>query len=133
MRSELAVRALFVLAIVGGLTACGGGDEVPPQRRSLGSRSQQQGESAPRPGMSPEAAAALDSGNAAYREGDYGAARRHFRAAVRIQPESEAAWFGVYMAERALGNADSARAALERAGDLPHPGGMLHPPPDSGS
>lgn len=60
----------------------------------------------------------LDSGNTAYRAGDYQEARRHFRAAAGEDTAAAAAWFGVYMAERALGNELAADSALRRAGDL---------------
>lgn len=121
-RSILALAPLVLLVPL----ACGGDDEPPQQRRSLGSEAP-----AERPGLEPATAARIDSGNAAYRAGDYEEARRLFRAAVEAQSDVRAAWFGVYMAERALGNEDSAAAALERSGDLPHPGGSLHGPPDA--
>lgn len=77
----------------------------------------------------PEAVTApLDSGNAAYRAGDYGEARRHFRAAVDADSTAASAWFGVYMAERALGNEAAADSALRRAGSLGDAPGM-HPAP----
>lgn len=60
----------------------------------------------------------LDSGNAAYRAGDYRTARRQYRAAVGADSAAAAAWFGVYMAERALDNELAADSALRRAGDL---------------
>jgi hypothetical protein len=60
----------------------------------------------------------LDSGNAAYRAGDYGAARSQYQAAVGEDSTAAAAWFGVYMAERALNNELAADSALRRAGDL---------------
>lgn len=124
MRNRSVPLLLVALLIAAGPLACGGDEGPPPQRRSLGTE-----QAAERRGLTPAAAARVDSGNEAYRAGDYEEARRHFRAAAEEQPESQAVWFGVYMAERALGNEDSARAALERAGDLPHPGEMLHPPP----
>lgn len=128
------VALLLLLAAGPAALACGGDDAPPPERRSLGSQQRP----AERAGLSAEVAARLDSGNAAYRAGDYEVARRHFRAAAESQPDAEAVWFGVYMAERALGNEDSARAALERAGDMgqmsDHPGGSFHPSPvDSAS
>lgn len=63
-------------------------------------------------------AAVVDSGNAAYRAGDYREARRHFRAAARGAPDVGTAWFGVYMAERALGNQAAADSALRWVGEL---------------
>lgn len=71
----------------------------------------------------------LDSGNAAYRAGDYQAARRQYRAAVEVDSTAAAAWFGVYMAERALGDDRAADSALRRAGDL-GASGVDHVPGD---
>jgi Flp pilus assembly protein TadD len=68
-----------------------------------------------REAMAPEAVAQLDSGNAAFRADDFGAARRHFRSVVEIAPKVAAGWFGLYLAERALGNVEEAERALERA------------------
>lgn len=60
--------------------------------------------------------AALDSGNAAYRSGDYRAALEQFQSITEEHPDVQAAWFGVYMAQRALGNAAAADSAMRRAG-----------------
>lgn len=97
-------RAAFVTGLTAAFLALGcAGEEAAPQARA---------------GWPAEAAAAVDSGNAAYRAGDYEAARRHFRAAARVAPGVGTAWFGVYMAERALGNDAAADSALRRVGDL---------------
>lgn len=106
-RSERSIAgagvSLLMAALLAGTTA-GCGEEAPaPEGRAewpLG------------------VVAAVDSGNAAYRAGDYQEARRHFRAAARAAPEVGTAWFGVYMAERALGNEAAADSALRRVGDL---------------
>lgn len=58
---------------------------------------------------------AVDSGNAAYRARDFNGASQHYRRAIDAGPDIGAAWFGLYMAERALGNAAAADSALERA------------------
>lgn len=95
-----------------GATPSGGGERSGDARRDL-----------------PEAVASrLDSGNAAYRAGDYGEARRHFRAAADADSTAASAWFGVYMAERALGDEAAADSALRRAGSLGDASGM-HPAP----
>ena len=65
--------------------------------------------------MSPELVAQLDSGTAAFRADDHEAALRHYTRATELDPGSGPAWFGVYMAERALGRPEAAEAALERA------------------
>jgi tetratricopeptide (TPR) repeat protein len=66
---------------------------------------------------------ALDSGNVAYRRGDYKAANDFYRQAAQTDPNSVAGWYGIYMAESKLGNkaaADSAQAIVARmAPELP--------------
>lgn len=66
---------------------------------------------------------ALDSGNVAYRRGDFQAANEFFRQAAKADPKNVAGWYGVYMAESKLGNqaaADSAQAIVaQMAPELP--------------
>jgi Tfp pilus assembly protein PilF len=76
--------------------------------------------------------AQLDSGDAAFRAKDMDAALRHFEAATDIDQGVAAAWFGVYMAQKAKGNAEEALAALERVQQLA-PGATLVQPGDTGS
>jgi Flp pilus assembly protein TadD len=71
--------------------------------------------------------AALDSGNAAFRGGDFAAARARYRRAVTLGPEESAAWFGLMMVERRLGNAAAADSALARFQELA-PGATLVEP-----
>ena len=47
--------------------------------------------------------------------------------AVELNPDAAAAWFGVYMAEKALGNEEAAAEALERAQDVQPGATLLHP------
>jgi len=61
------IAFLLLLAAGPAALACGGDEAPPPQRRSLGSQQQP----AERTGLSAAVAARLDSGNAAYRAGDY--------------------------------------------------------------
>ncbi len=61
-----------------------------------------------------EVKAQVDSGNAAYRRGDYRAALTHFREAARRGPEEPVAWYGVQMAASALGDRAAADSASER-------------------
>lgn len=82
--------------------------------------------------LPPEVTVHLDSGNVAYRAGEYEEARRHFREAVRADTTAAAGWFGVYMAETALGNDAAADSALQRAGGLGDASGM-HPAPGADS
>ncbi|MFW6193114.1 MAG: tetratricopeptide repeat protein [Gemmatimonadota bacterium] len=139
-----AVSALLVLA------ACGG-DEDTSRRQPIGGQgtSPSQGqmpdghpevpgmEGGGAPGtderdLPPALAVRLDSGNTAYRAGEFEKARRHFRAAVQTDSTEAAGWFGVYMAERALGNEVAADSALRRAGGLGDASGM-HGAPDEDS
>lgn len=128
----LAVAAAALAAPVGG---CGGEDPVP--RRPIG-RSASLGPRLPeghppigsagrgpaigagtaaRESLPDAVVAHLDSGNAAYRDGEYGRALRHYRSAAAADSTVAAAWFGVYMAERALGDSVAADSALRRATD----------------
>ena len=74
----------------------------------------------------------LDSGNAAYRAHDFELARERYRAAVAFDSSSTAAWFGVFIAERALGNAEAAEEALKRARDLAPGASLIHGEEDDG-
>lgn len=78
--------------------------------------------------LPPSVTVHLDSGNAAYRADDYRRARRHFHAAVEADSSVAAGWFGVYMAERALGNDRAADSALRRAGATGAPSDVHHAP-----
>ncbi|HKJ01539.1 MAG TPA: tetratricopeptide repeat protein [Longimicrobiales bacterium] len=68
--------------------------------------------------------AQLDSGSAAFREDDHEGALAHYTKATELGPEIAAAWFGVYMAQHALGNMEAATAALEKAQSV-NPGSTL--------
>jgi tetratricopeptide (TPR) repeat protein len=63
----------------------------------------------------PELRAQLDSGNVAYRSANYETALVHYERALEMEEDVAAAWFGVYMANHALGNLEVADSALERA------------------
>lgn len=67
---------------------------------------------------SPEVRAELEAGNAAYREDDFETALAHYTEATRMAPELAAAWFGVSMAQEALGNVAEAQEAMQKAMDL---------------
>ncbi len=69
----------------------------------------------------------LDSGNMAVRAGDPERARAHYRRAIDLDDGVAAAWFGMYMSARALGNADEAGEALERARSLAPGASLLQP------
>ena len=77
--------------------------------------------------LDPEVVAALDSGNAAYRNGAYEAALAQYRRAVRHDDDAAAGWFGIYMAELALGNQVAADSAMARAQELAPGATLIHP------
>lgn len=57
----------------------------------------------------------IDSGNVAYRTGDYENAARRYASAAVAQPEDAAAWYGLGMALAKLGRGDEARVAYAKA------------------
>jgi tetratricopeptide (TPR) repeat protein len=65
--------------------------------------------------LRPEVRAALDSGNAAFSRGALDEALVSYEAAVRVDPQAAAAWFGIYMVRAARGEAGPAQEALVRA------------------
>jgi len=65
-----------------------------------------------------EIAALIDAGNAAFTSGDYETAREHYLGAASRDSTVAAAWYGVAMTERALGNDEAADAALGRLGEI---------------
>lgn len=131
--AALLMAALPVLAGCGGGEGDGGGesrfsiggrgldeavDSMRESRRTaptgMGTAGQSGGQ--PRSNLAPDVQAALDSGNAAYRSGDYRAALEQFESLASENPDVRAAWFGVFMAHRALGNTAAADSAMRRAG-----------------
>jgi hypothetical protein len=76
--------------------------------------------------MAPEVLAQLDSGNAAFRVDDHARALVHYRRVTELAPDLGVGWFGVYMAEEAMGNAGEAEAALERARSAVPGATLLH-------
>lgn len=78
-----------------------------------------------------EMVAVLDSGNAAYRRGDYQAALDFYDEAVQMDDDVAAGWFGVYMAHSALGNPEAADSAVTRARDLAPGASLIHPERDT--
>jgi tetratricopeptide (TPR) repeat protein len=104
-----ATRALSALCLAAALVGCRQADDQ--RTETVDAEIMRQAREA----LDPAALAHIDSGNEAYREGRYDASLEHYREATRIEPDAAAAWFGVYMAELALGNAAAAEQALERA------------------
>jgi tetratricopeptide (TPR) repeat protein len=73
------------------------------------------------------AAAQLDSGNAAYRAKDFKGALAHYRKSADRAPGLAAAWFGLYMAQSALGDKAGADSSMKKVQALA-PGTMgAHP------
>lgn len=133
MRGPMNGRSMLVLGCV---VAVAAGCRPDDQRtESLDVEEAQQ----TRQQLPPELVAHLDSGSAAYRRDAFETSREHYRAAAEIDGEVAAAWFGVYMAEKALGNEAAADSALQRAQGLApgatliHPGGDTTPPPNDGA
>lgn len=137
---KMEARSLLALALVAVTVGCGGEPETEADMGAPGTAATAQPSSSP----SPEVRARLDSGTVAYRAGRLEDARRHYRAAVEADPHSASAWYGVHMAEKALGNGEMADSALHRArtlspGAVPdsHTGGdgstYEHAPMPSGS
>lgn len=97
-------------AALAGLMACGGEEG---ERVDLGAqRNGQQERTDARANWSPELRLLVDSANTAYAAGDYQEAADIFRGITEDQPELGVAWFGLSMAERAMGNDEAADAAL---------------------
>ena len=74
-----------------------------------------------------EVASAVDSGNVAMRADDAESALVYYRRGVEISPDNSSAWFGVYMAERALGNQAVADSALQTVMSLAPGASLVHP------
>jgi Flp pilus assembly protein TadD len=81
--------------------------------------------------MAQEVVAQLDSGSAAFRGDDFEAALAHYTRVTELDPENGPGWFGVYMAEDALGRADRAAVALERAQEIVPGATLLHEEEDT--
>lgn len=119
-------RAFFAGAAVLLLTtAC-----QQPDDQATGSISREDVQQA-RENLDPDVADAIDSGNAAYRDQEYQVALEHYQRAAELDEELAAAWFGIYMAQLALGNAEAANDAMDRAQSLAPDANMIHPEGDS--
>lgn len=82
--------------------------------------------------LDPAVAAALDSGNVAYRARDYRRALEYYQKVVEMNEELAAGWFGIYIAQLALGNPDAAEAAMAQARTHAPRASLMHPDPDLG-
>jgi hypothetical protein len=99
----LSVVLLFLLT-ASLLPACSG--ETGGQRVPLGA------EAAHVPALGPALQAELDAGNAAYRARQFEVALAHYSAVVRMDAELAAGWYGVALAQGALGDSVSRSLAL---------------------
>ncbi|HVX38217.1 MAG TPA: hypothetical protein VHB25_01495 [Gemmatimonadaceae bacterium] len=110
---SLAIAALFAAQ------ACS--SSKPAEKQPLAAQSG--GDTSARSSLPPETRAALDSGNSAYRAGQYEKALASYRSAAKSAPDNAAPYFGIYMAAGKLNNkalADSATAAINaRSGGQP--------------
>ncbi|HUG40768.1 MAG TPA: hypothetical protein VMM12_09790 [Longimicrobiales bacterium] len=118
------MNRLLGLALVGVIAASACGPRGDDQE--TGSISREDVHEA-RESLDPAVAAALDSGNAAYRAKRYAEARDHYAEATRLGDDVAAGWFGLYMAELALGNPEAAEAAVERARALAPGASLIRP------
>jgi Flp pilus assembly protein TadD len=64
------------------------------------------------------AQALVDSGNSAFRGGDFTTAAKRYAAAAVVNPEDPAAFYGLGMALAKLGRDDEARVAYARSREL---------------
>lgn len=109
---------MAVVALIG-VGACGG--EETGDRVELGAEAPQGRET-----WSPELTQQIDAANAAYAAGNYEEASEIFQSITEDYPELGVAYFGVYMAESAMGNEEAAQAALAEA-EARNPGlGRMH-------
>ena len=71
----------------------------------------------------------IDSGNRAYRAGNYGLAARRYAAAAVVKKDDPAAYYGMGMALSKLGRDEEARKAYGRARELAASAPVASPPP----
>ena len=122
MRARGCARLVWVACIAHMVFACRPDDQ---RTDTLDPREAMQA----RAEMSPAVVAQLDSGTAAFRAGDYEGALGHYTRVTELDPVNAPGWFGVYMAEQALGRPEAAAAALDRARGVVPGATLLHPAP----
>jgi len=93
---------VLALAVVG-LASCGG-SRAPAQPPADAGRLRAQ--------------ALVDSGNSAFRAGDFTTAAKRYAAAAVVNPDDPAAFYGLGMALAKLGRDDEARVAYARSREL---------------
>lgn len=123
MKTSLSCRfvvAAIALSAVAAASACRPADQktdtVDPQQAA------QDRENLPQ-----EVVAQIDSANEAFRAGDHQSALDHYTRAKDIKDDVAAAWFGIYMAQNALGNEDAAKEAFAHAQKISPGATLIHP------
>ena len=101
MKARLGALALALAATA--LASCGG-SRAPAQ--------------APADSGKLRAQALVDSGNSAFRAGDYTSAAKRYAAAAVVNPDDPAAFYGLGMALAKPGRDDEARVAYARSREL---------------
>lgn len=79
-----------------------------------------------------EVVAHVDAGNAAIRADSFELAKTHFQEIIEMEPGLAVGWFGLYMAEQGLGDAEAAAAALEQAQRIQSGASLIHPENEEG-
>jgi tetratricopeptide (TPR) repeat protein len=123
VRTHIIATALVAGALLGGCRQ----DRVPGDQRTDTITPQTMEQA--RAGWPAGLAEAIDSANAAYSEGDYAEANRLYRRGAEIAPDVTATWFGIYMAEHAMGNIAAADSAMARAQALAPEASLIHTAP----
>lgn len=120
MKTHRFIVAVLAVSAVVAATSC------RPKEEKTGTISAQEAKEAQKE-LPPDVLAQLDSGNEAFRAGDHKAALDHYTKAKDLKSDVAAAWFGIYMAQQALGNEDAAKEALARAQKISPGATLLHP------
>jgi tetratricopeptide (TPR) repeat protein len=113
------MKKLLTVLVVLTATAC---SQEEGQRVPIGEQSQPDA----RAEWPAELTTQVDSANLAYANGDYETAAAIYRSLTDEHPDIGTVWFGLYMAEDALGNSEEAAAALEKAESITPGLGQMH-------
>jgi len=125
-------RAGLTLALAAGLVLGGCKREDASNDQTTGSVTPQEVENS-RVGWPEGAGAQLDSGNAAYSAKDYQEALRHYRTIAELADAPQnlkvTAYFGLWMANSALGDTAATQAARDELQKLAPDASLMHGPP----
>jgi Flp pilus assembly protein TadD len=122
------MKRMVATVVLGVLAGCSGGAPEDQPTGSVDSAAWERARSLPA-----DVQAALDRGNAAFRRDDFSTAREHYLRATQLGPDQSAAWFGLSMAERELGNVAAAEQAMRRVQSLAPGASLVHPDTQSDS